>query len=325
MLQQTYNIVYLFTGQGSQYRAMGRQLYEQHAVFRNSLRTYDGIVQRQLHRSLIHELYHISTPAFTELLITHPAIVAVELAMCQVLQEMGIQPAYVSGNSLGAFAAAAACGVWDAATALEAAIEQAKTIVRYNVPEGGMLAVMHARNKALEQLYQQHGLLLAADNFAEHFTLTGTVQQVAAFRLVLDEKDIPYLQLPVTIPFHSPLIACARPGFDQFMEAIPALPAPVAGFISGIDGALLPVLQKDHFWEAVSQYTNFQQVITCAEGKGPCLYIDLGPSGTAATFVKYNLPASSSSKALSVMSPYKTEQRQLQLLKGLLTGSEKTI
>src|SRR5690242_15974263 len=124
------NMVFLFSGQGSQYRGMGSSLFKNNAVFRRSIEQSDAIVQQLLGRSLINELYFISNPVFDDLLITHPAIVAVEIAMWQVMNDMGLQPAYVTGNSLGEFAAAVASGVWSAEHAVEASVEQAKSVVR---------------------------------------------------------------------------------------------------------------------------------------------------------------------------------------------------
>jgi len=112
---------------------MGQKLFEQNAVFRNSLEQSDSIVQKHLSRSLINELYNINQPIFDDLLITHPAIVAVEIAMYKVLQSMSVKPDYVVGNSLGEFAAAVVSGIWSAETAIEAAIEQAKAIVHNNI------------------------------------------------------------------------------------------------------------------------------------------------------------------------------------------------
>ncbi|SFD21548.1 bacillaene synthase trans-acting acyltransferase [Chitinophaga sp. CF118] len=313
-------IVYLFSGQGSHYRGMGRQLFEHNPVFRQSLLQSDLFVQQQLGRSLVDELYNFTGTPFDDLLITHPAIVAIEIAMYCVLKEIGIQPDFVSGNSLGEFAAGVVSGIWSAGMAIEAAIEQARSIVRNDV-QGGMIAVIHQHDSSLKILYQQHGLYLAADNFPGHFTLSGTAADLDRFQLLLEKQDINYLRLAVSYPFHSPLIDSGRNGFDYYTGGISLL-APEKGFISGITGNPMPVIPDNYFWEVVRAYSNFPVMVRFLESKQPCLYIDLGPSGTAATFIKYNLSKTSSSVTLPLMTPFGRELDQLEKLQELIRSFE---
>ncbi|HVI45328.1 MAG TPA: acyltransferase domain-containing protein [Chitinophaga sp.] len=310
------NMVFLFSGQGSQYGGMGEKLFKKNAIFRNSLEQSEVIVQKQLSRSLIEELYYMDEYPFDDLLITHPAIVAVEIAMYRVLQEKGITPDYVAGSSLGEFAAGVASGVWAAESAIEAAIEQAKSIVSNDV-SGGMLAVIH-ENKYLEPLYLKHQLYLAADNFEGHFTLAGLAQHLDAFQAELNKLDIQFLRLPVNYPFHSPQIEYGRHSFMYNTGSASSLAAPNAGFISGVYSKELSLLPDDYFWKAISCYMNFPATVAYLENRGACCYIDVGPSGTGATFVKYNLNHSSTSHTFQIMTPYKRELEQLERLQGNL-------
>lgn len=313
------HIVFLFSGQGSHYRGMGRELYEQQSKFKNCLEKLDQMVQKQLNYSLIDELYTNTEETFDELLITHPAIVAVEIALYEVMLEMGIKPDFISGNSLGEFAAAVASGVWDATNAIEAAIEQAKSICRADI-EGGMLVVF-AEERKLKSLYEQHQLFLASDNFKGHFTLSGKTSHLEVFESKLSEEGMSTFRLPVNIPFHSPLMKTAKADFDQYSSSANVFKAPAKGFISGFEAKELNELSDDYFWQAVSQYTNFTKIIDLLEAKGPCLYIDMGPSGTSAAFVKYNLQSGTSSETLTIMSPYRREMGQLEKLEILVKNT----
>ncbi len=303
-------IVFLFSGQGSQYRGMGEKLFKNNSVFRKSIEESNTIVQRHLNRCLIDELYGKSELPFDDVLITHPAIVAVEVAMYAVMQSLNITPHYVTGNSLGEFAAAVASGFWSAETAMEAAVEQAKCIVRTNA-EGTMMAVVSERSKNMEELYAKHNLYLASDNFDGHFTLSGAVQPINLFQSALQTQGISFFRLPVSFPFHSPLIDGAKNGFNYFMNHVPLFAKSKTSFISGIKAKEMNCLCGNYFWEAASQYSNFKNVVEYIETKGTCLYIDLGPAGTAANFVKYNLKPSSNSTTIQIMNLYKREEEQL--------------
>jgi len=308
---------FLFSGQGSQYRGMGKWLFEHNPVFRDTIEQSDLQVRRLLNRSIIDELYGIQRSTFDELLITHPAIVAVEIAMYKVMQDMGITPDYCSGNSLGEFAAAVASGVWSAETAIEASVEQAKAIVKNN-RGGGMLAVIHKRTKDMELLYRKHDLVLASDNFDGQFTLAGTIQNLDLFKSGLIDRGIQFLVLPVAFPFHSPLINDARDDFVYYLSGISSLSSPPPIFVPGIMPEEAGELPVNYFWNVVSEYTDFPATVRYIESKGPCLYIDLGPSGTSASFVKYNLSPASSSQTFQIMTPFKGEGQRLKILRDLL-------
>lgn len=311
-------IVFLFSGQGGQYRGMGQKLYRQNPVFRDTLQTGDAIVRKLLNRSLLGELYAAETnDLFDDLLITHPAIVTVEIAMYRVLQAMGIKPDYILGSSLGEYAAGVASGIWSVEIAIEAAIEQAKSVVRNDL-KGGMLAVISPHQKNVQQLYSKHNLYLASINFDQHFTVSGLTEDLDAFQLELEGLDIHYFRLPVSYPFHSPLIEGGGHGFVYYLNSLRYLSPPKPGFISGLKGEEMQAVPLSYFWEVASKPFDFPATVNYLERAGAGLYIDLGPSGTSATFVKYNLCRPSGSQTFQIMTPFKKEDEQLEKLRALL-------
>lgn len=313
-----FKIAFLFSGQGSQARYMGQKIFDNHPVFRASMEHSHAIVQQQLNRNLIDELYRSGTAVFDDILVTHPAIVAVELAMYELMTALDITCDYVLGNSLGEFAAGVVAGIWTADNALEMAIEQAKSISRSNDP-GVMLSVICAKDEIPEALLERHGLFLATDNFEGHFTVSGSSLHLDSFLSVLEQQKIQYVQLPVKYPFHSPLIERGCKTFDYSLAHLGAFPDPGPRFISGLKGEGISSLPQSYFSDIARSYIDFPKAVNYMEQiAGPFLYIDLGPSGTLATFVKYNLPLSSASKSIPIMTPYKREAEQLEKLARIL-------
>jgi len=307
---ENYKIVFLFSGQGSHSRGMGRGLYEGNKVFRETIESCDAIIKNQLYFSLIDELYFKSSSVWEDIMTTHPAILAVELAMLNVFKSMGVTPDFASGSSLGEFAAGVTMGIWDLNTALCACIEQVKAIMRNNV-EGGMLSVIGTKHAELKKLYLRHNLFLASDNFEGHFTLSGSFQNIESFQEKLKSLQITFFRLPIRVPFHCTMMDTAIDSFLLNTENLKTLNTQKSGFISGISGEELNNVQPVHFWNAISKHNNNIKVVDYFENNGPCIYIDLGPSGTSATFVKYNLGIGTFSRSFKVMSNYHTEIEEL--------------
>lgn len=306
-------IIFLFPGQGSQYRGMGKALFENEPRFRTALTKFDGLVQRLTNRSLLKEIYETAGD-FNDLQVTHPAIVSVELAMAELLRSYGILPDHVVGNSLGEFAASSVAGFWPAETAIAASIRQADCVIK-NAPAGGMVTVMTAKAE-IEDLLANPQLYLASDNFDGHFTLSGKNDVLAQLEKELVRRKINHLRLPVAFPFHSPLmenIYNDEPAFD-------VLPFGICQdiFVSGMRAKILNSIPTQYFQQISSSYSDFRKVISLTESTGPCVYIDLGPSGTLANFVKYNQSISRESMIFQVMTPFNRDQLNLERLKNFL-------
>lgn len=300
----------MFSGQGSQYFQMGRELFEQEASFRRWMLRLDDMV-RPSGRSVIEMLYsdaHRKGDPFNRTALTHPAIFMVEYSLAQTLIEAGISPDMVLGVSLGSFAAAAIAGFLSVEDALSAVLLQAAVLEEYCEP-GGMTAVL-ADPALFEKEFRGDRAELAAVNFSSHFVISAKLAELSTIEDVLKKQEVGYQRLPVSFPFHSQWIEKARAPFESFMRSISCRQGRVP-LVCCQQAASLSELSEGYFWNVVRHPIRFRETTARLERKGPRRYIDVGPAGTLATFLKYGMPAESRSAVHAVLTPFGFDLKNL--------------
>jgi bacillaene synthase trans-acting acyltransferase len=303
--------VFMFSGQGSQYFQMGRELFEGNETFRGWMVRLDEIARRSSGRSVIDTLYSDGRgkgDPFDRTLLTHPAIFMVEYSLAQCLNHAGVWPDLVLGVSLGSFAAAAVAGFIDVEDALSAVIRQAMALEEWCEP-GGMTAVL-ADPALFAEDFLGGRAELAAVNFSSHFVVSARRTELAEIEAALKKQNVTYQRLPVSVAFHSRWIDKAKAPFESFMRSIRCkegrLPLACCD-----QTAILSGLPDDYFWNVVRHPIRFRETTARLEQQGAHRYIDVGPSGTLATFLKYGLPAATMSTVHAILTPFGADQKNL--------------
>ncbi len=304
----------MFSGQGSQYYQMGKQLFENNTMFRDWMLYLDGLNRKLSGNGVIDTIYsRQKSEVFDNTSVTHPAIFMIEYSLSKCLMQMGTTPDMTLGASLGSFAAAAIAGYIKVEDALAAVVEQAAAF-EASCECGGMIAILESPSLYDEDFLREHSVM-AAINFDKHFCISGKQADLERIEATLKQKAITHQRLPVSFAYHSPWIENSRKQFEEFVKKVPIeeghLPIACCGY-----STVFTNLNTHFFWDAVRQPIRFMDTITHMELRGPYRYIDVGPSGTMATFTNYVLSESSHSTAHSIMTPFGREEKNLEALIG---------
>lgn len=308
--------VFMFSGQGSQYFQMGRLLFDENVVFRECMIRLDDVVRRLSGNSVIDTIYsarNAKSAVFDRTLLSHPAIFMVEYSLAQSLMHANILPDITLGQSLGSFAAATIAGFINVEDALTAVIEQA-TAIEANCEPGGMLAVMAEPDIFEEEVLRLHSEL-AGINLSTHFVVSSSATHLVQIEAALKQCRVLYQRLPVAFAFHSRWMDAAQARFGAFMRSIQVEQSHLP-MVCCAHAATLSHLPADYFWRAVRDPFQFRRAILNLESAqdGVYRYVDVGPAGTLATFLKYALPKSSKSCAYATLTPFGEHNANLALL-----------
>ncbi|WP_168204238.1 acyltransferase domain-containing protein [Aliikangiella coralliicola] len=308
-------IVFMFSGQGSQYYHMGKELYENHPRFKLWMDHCDQIARPLLQESLIDILYrqHSKSEPFDRLVHTNPALLCLEFSLSKILMEMDIQPDYVLGYSLGEIIASVVSGALSLSEGIELVIEFAEIFERDANP-AAMLAVIDSVNiiEKYPQIFRD--CWLAGKNFQSSFVVSGSTEDIQNLQSELDKKQIMSQKLPVNYAFHTQLVAPHEQKFKQLGADFNFTPSRIP-IISSLKSEQIEHIDESHFWEVLRKPVEFEQTIRNMVDRDDYIFIDLGPSGTLATFVKYILPANSNSVTFETINQYGKNLSSLEKLK----------
>lgn len=279
----------LFSGQGSQYEGMGRDIADAMPELLYILDTGSEILGRDLKAICFDTLRE----ELARTVNSQPAIMAVSILCLEAAKAKGFAFDGVAGHSLGEYAAMYAAGMvslGDAFRLIKArseAMEEAAASAK-----GAMAAVMKIAPEAVEEVCANAKEYVAAVNFNSpaQTVIAGTPEGIAEVTEIFTEMKARVKALNVTGAFHSKLM---QPAADKFYETAKTVEfkAPQVKYYSNVTGGELTdfsdmaSLLAKHIVSPV----RFTSELAAMQAAGADRFVEFGPGKTLTGLVKKTL------------------------------------
>ncbi len=286
-------LAYVFPGQGSQKVGMGRDLYQTFPAARAVIEEADRVLGFPLSRLC----FEGPEPELRQTVNAQPALVTASYATIMAAQELIGKPlptpAFVAGHSLGEYTALIAAGVIDFGTGVRLARERGRLMHEAGIARpGGMVAVLGFDEAALAEVCRESGTWLANINCPGQLVISGEQANLArAAELAKARGAKRAIPLPVSAPFHTPLMQPAVDGLAPFLNDISfrnALPPVVANTTAEplsseqeIKSELLRQLTSSVQWQRSVEYMAKADVDT---------FVEIGPGEVLTGLIKRIAP-----------------------------------
>ncbi len=280
--------VFVLTGMGPQWWAMGQNLYQQEPVFRDMVQRCDNLFKQIAGWSIFAEMNKPESESrMAETQIAQPANFVLQVSLAALWRAKGIEPAAIVGHSVGDVSASYLSGVLSLEDALLVSYQRGR-LQQSQAGQGKMLAVGLSAEKASAYVERFGNKVdFAAINGVASVTLSGDAEALEQIAAELEAQEIFNRFLRVELAYHSTVMEAIKDELLNALEGIkPGLPK--IDLYSTVTGKKVETVLYDapYWYQNVRQPVLFADSIRSLARQGHDLFLEIGPHPVLAVAIK---------------------------------------
>ncbi|WP_237572908.1 type I polyketide synthase [Mycolicibacterium lacusdiani] len=275
---------WLFTGQGSQYPGMARELFAHEPVFAQTVQRCADAVADILPRPLLDVVFATDREtggeagkALRDTSFAQPALFAVEMGLARLWQSWGIVPDVVLGHSVGQYAAACVAGVFSLEDG--ARLMAQRGLLFGSLPEGGRMVAVFADAKQVEEAAGAFPRVSVGAYNGPNTVLSGPGEDLERLVATFEDEAIRCTWLQTSHAFHSELLEPVLDEFESYAARL-RFATPTLPLVCNRTGAVLTAqtpLDASYWRRHSRQPVQFAESVRTVAALGCSVLMEIGP------------------------------------------------
>jgi acyl transferase domain-containing protein/acyl-CoA synthetase (AMP-forming)/AMP-acid ligase II/acyl carrier protein len=282
---------YLFTGQGSQYAAMGKALYDTHIDFKLAIDACADWLKKHHSYDLLACLFNPEKESkLAETCHSQVTIFAVEYALANFMISLNVKPKILVGHSIGEYAAACIANVFSLEDALTLVYHRGKFM--QELPDDGVMYSVISDTETIKAIIKDEpSVQIAAYNGANRLVLSGEQPVMESVINKLSKINVSATQLNVSHAFHSKLMNPAAKRFHKVAEKI-QFKKPNIPIVSTLTGKMVEdeMLSPEYWSSQILNPVQFSKAVKQLKEVGINTFLEIGPTPTLTSLVRQIFP-----------------------------------
>ena len=282
----------VFPGQGSQKLGMGSDLYNKFEFVKNIFKNADEILGYKISDLILNG----PQEKLNQTTFTQPAIYLIGHVICEILKKetnfFQNKINFFAGHSLGEYTALTTANVMSLEQGLVLLKNRGESM-QSAVPlgEGGMLAVLGIQAQEIKNLIEENfkfiRCFLANDNSNGQLILSGKNTELDKFALLLKEKKIKNIKLPVSAPFHCELMRSATIKMKKIIND-QKLESPKYRVVSNVTAEEYENIDeiKQLLIKQIESPVRWRESVEYMISKGTSTFVEIGPGKVLSGLIK---------------------------------------
>ncbi len=267
--------VFVYSGQGSQWPGMGRQLLADEPVFAAAVADLEPVFVTETGFSLRNVIAHGEPVSGIERI--QPVLVGMQLALTALWRSHGVEPDAVIGHSLGEVTAAVVAGGLTAADGLRVIATRSRLMSR--LAGRGAMALLELDPERTDALLGSHpGVTLAVYASPRQSVVAGPPAKVDAVIAAAASRDVLARRIEVAVASHHPMIEAVLPGLRAALADIAPRPPAVPFITTCYDraAATAPLFGAQYWCDNLRNPVRFSHAVA-ALGQSHGIFVEISP------------------------------------------------